>query len=295
MSMITTPGIYPEITTAQYFAEPCPAPALSNSAIQTLVSDTPFHVWSDHVALGAARSDVSTKAQRKGSLWHELALGNGRGVVIVSADDWRTKIAKEARDEAIADGKTPALEKEYDEAALIAKPISERLRFLAGTNNFTTETVFAWQRETSSGPIWCRAMADLIAVKTRTIVDLKTTTSLSTEALERRMMDYDTQDVFYQSGLSSIYPEWAGRTRFIFLFVESSAPYAMRAVEIPESWRETARPIIDRAAETFARCLKTAHWPSYPAEPERLDPPEWLIRKRLSALYSAENQHLQAA
>ncbi len=99
MSLITKPGFYPEITPDEYFAEPCPAPALTNSGIGTLLRYCPAKFAYQHPAIGQpAEERADTAARYMGSLVHRLALDKGDDYVISPFVEYRTKEAKAWRD-----------------------------------------------------------------------------------------------------------------------------------------------------------------------------------------------------
>ncbi|WP_242401117.1 hypothetical protein [Acetobacter okinawensis] len=50
MSIITTPGIY-DLPEAQYHADPCPTPSLSNSVARILLDESPMHAHFSHPRL----------------------------------------------------------------------------------------------------------------------------------------------------------------------------------------------------------------------------------------------------
>src|SRR4051794_9237407 len=74
--LIEKPGFYPAIAPEQYFAEPCPEPALSNSGISILLNETPEEFAYAHPAIGQPPEEtLATIAKRRGDVLHQLVLG----------------------------------------------------------------------------------------------------------------------------------------------------------------------------------------------------------------------------
>ena len=49
---IKQPGFHPQLTCEDYFAEPCPSPALTNSGVRTLLNACPARSAFEHPAIG---------------------------------------------------------------------------------------------------------------------------------------------------------------------------------------------------------------------------------------------------
>jgi hypothetical protein len=92
----------------QYHADPTEVPSLSYSVAKILLTESPMHAYYYHPRLGGHVRE-QTKAMGKGQVIHKLLLGIGADIVVVRADNFRTKAAQELRDAAIAAGKTRRL------------------------------------------------------------------------------------------------------------------------------------------------------------------------------------------
>src|SRR5262245_31717991 len=97
-------------TIEQYHADPCETPSLSHSVAHELINKSPLHSWMRHPRLGGQHKK-ETKEMDRGSLVHALLLGAGKPIVIIKADDWRTKASQQDRDYAREQGHIPVLEK----------------------------------------------------------------------------------------------------------------------------------------------------------------------------------------
>lgn len=281
--MITTPGLFADLSCDDYFADPCPEPSLSNSGIGVLLHQSPQHFAAQHPRLnGGVDAKKANSAMHRGSVVHRLALGAGKDYLIIDADDYRKNDAKAQRAEAEANGLVPILRGKFEEAQEQAKVVREHLDELLLGEPFLPEVVLAWQVETPHGLVWCRGMMDAWCPTLNLIVDLKSTTDASLSALTRRMPNggYDTQAAWYSRGLGHVLGK-PGEIRFATLFCETDAPHCSQAVELDEAWRSSSWDLCEEALEIFARCLKADKWPGYPRNPVRLSPPDWLIRERM--------------
>jgi hypothetical protein len=275
--LISKPGFYPEITCEQYFAEPCPAPALTNSGIQLLNASCPAKFAHNHPAIGQPAEDrETTVARRMGDLVHRLALGKGKDYVVSPHDEFRTKEAKAWRDEQRAAGVAIVKQAELDKANEMAARIREAIEAETRGHLYQTEVVIAWKMTVSGFPIWCRAMLDVWCPSLNLALDVKKTRSASDKAIDSAMAGYGYagQYSFYLDGICTLH-ESKERPRFGFLFVEDSAPFLPRYAECSEAFRSEAGSGIWRAATIFARCLQSGEWPGY--RPHTSQPPAWWL------------------
>lgn len=275
--LITKPGFYPDITCAQYFAEPCPAPALTNSGIQTLNGSCPAKFAYRHPAIGQPEEErAASAAMRLGSLVHRLALDKGDDYAVSPFDAYRSNEAKEWKEETEAAGIIPVKQAEFEQATAMAARIREGIQRETRGEPYQTEVVMAWQMSIDGFRIWCRAMLDVWCPSLNLAVDVKKTRSASSSAIDRAMASYGyaNQRAFYGDGLEALV-ESDMRPRFGFLFVEDDAPNLTRYAECSEAFRHEARHGIDRAARLFARCLQAGEWPGY--EPHIAQPPAWWL------------------
>lgn len=293
------PGVYPPITGREYFAEPCPRPALTCSTIKTLLYRTAAEAAYEHPAITPdSEAAKSTAAKRFGDVAHQLALGRGRGYAIGEYDAWQSKEAKAFRDAAIANGLTPIKRKEFDAAETSAKvmkaKIERTLGAIAGGNcpDYETEVVFAWQEKTKAGLIWCRGMADVWCESLGVILDPKFSPVISDGAFEAHAvsMGWDVQDAWYRRGIGKLLPDLAGRLRFINLVVSPKPPNISRAREADEATRYSCELLINMAIERFGSCLYANDWPGYPDSIEPWTAKSWTLSER-SARAATEEEN----
>jgi hypothetical protein len=261
--VITAPGLVYRMSAAEYHGDPCPTPSLSSSLARVLIQDSPRHAWIDHPRLNTAREvREASPAMRRGSLVHAILAG-GEGIVVGEFEDYKTKAAREWRDAATAEGKTPVLEKDIHEANAIADSV--RANAAGGADNDPFKSALAahevagfWQENGA----WFRLLADcLVADPTGTcdLWDWKVTSDVTDRALERKIADmgYVFQLAFYLRGLANLMPQYAGRFSACLVFVEDHAPYTVRRVYFSPEYMRHAEREVSRACELWAHCMTT--------------------------------------
>lgn len=280
--LITEPGFYPNITCDQYFAEPCPVPALTNSGIKALLAGCPAKFAYQFLGLGQEEADAedrskATAAQHMGRLVHRLALDKGDDYAISPFDEYRSKEAKEWKAKTENRGIVPVKQAVFDDAQAMAATIREGIQRETRGEPYQTEVVMAWKREVNGFPIWCRAMLDVWCPSLGLALDVKTIVDAGDKSINKAFAaGYSIQDCFYSGGIEAINKQH-GRTRFGFLFVEKEEPFLARYGDCDEAFRHGARLSVNHAAEIFARCMQSGEWPGY--RPYTATPPVWWLNE----------------
>src|SRR3972149_6692059 len=97
-----------------------PAQSLSASVAPLLLTRSARHAWLAHPRLNPAWAPEATEQTDLGTLAHALLLEQDDSrLVVVEADDWRTKAARLARVQALAAGKPPLLARVLDALCVI--------------------------------------------------------------------------------------------------------------------------------------------------------------------------------
>jgi hypothetical protein len=271
------PGAY-KLSMADYLADPCPEPSLSSGAIKTLTIASPHHCWSEHPRLNPDHQRASAGIFDIGSAAHALLLEGEDSIAVIDADDWRTKAAKEQRDEAREAGKFPLLAKhntdvramvEVAQAAILANPEIPSLHTGAA------EEVVLWQEENG---IWCRMRPDWRSHDWALILDYKTTgSSVNPYALTRmfQSMQFPIQAQFYRRGVQAVFKK---RPQFVFLVQETSYPYACTFASLAPAYEGLADDQIAVAMALWESCLRNNDWPAYSTDViHYIEPPAWAI------------------
>lgn len=298
---ITEPGLFPAMSAQIYHGDPAPEPSLSASIACTLLMQTPIHAWAKHPRLNSEWAEQlglnepdSDRKRELGSVAHELLLGRGRGIAIIDADDYRTKDAREQRDEALRQGKTPCLAAEFERAEEIVDCIRHGLERIPGADhafkdgNGSSEVAGIWHEPHHD--VWGRILIDWLEPN-GTLWDLKSTgAGLSDEAIRRKIAAecLDLRCAWYVRGLTRLKPELAGRVAVNLVFVETKPPFEVRIVRLTNASLNMGHRKVAFCLDLWARCLKSGRWPGYPREITRLDVPAfaekiWLEREEYDA------------
>ncbi len=286
------------ISEADYFADRViEVPTLSQSIAKLIVDKSPLHAWASHPRLGNCADRGDTKAMDDGTLMHHMLLGTGEdAVVLVHADNYRTKDAQIARDAAIADGKLPVLA--HLHAALKAGVGMMRDRMAdAGVD---LDLFDAAQAEAGilwyEGDVACRGRMDKLyvpnaadvasgAMSPRSVIfDVKKSRSAHPLACARHMLayGYDIQRAAYTSAVEQLTGA-PGEVDFQFIFIEDKAPYAVTVGRPDGIMRELGTRKWTQAVATWKSCLASGKWPGYATAPVNLEAPAWAIGQQMES------------
>lgn len=264
-------------------------PMLHQSMAKVLVSLSPLHAW--HKAFRQEPEEFND-ARMFGQVCHEVLLG-GNSIVVVDADDWRTKDAKGIRDAALEDGKLPVLRRRHDEATKLQSVVTEALERhglpFSGANEVTA--IWNWSRK----GLWCQGRIDHLIIppprqtkKKGFIYDFKFTTQAVTKrTCENHFieMGYDIQHAAYQEAIETIYPRLAGRVEMIFVFVEIDEPNAVRIMPLAGSMKTSGLSRWAKARRIWRQCLEKygteKPWPAYSDDGERAECPAWALNAQM--------------
>lgn len=223
-----------------------------------------------------------SKAFDIGRVVHTLVLGVGGEVVVVDADNWLTKAAKEQRAAAYESGATPLLTAEYDAAlamrdAVMAHPVAAEL-FSDGVAEQS-----GWWADEDTG-ITLRFRPDwMTELDGRPVcVDLKTTVSADPQDFSRSVVKfgYNMQAAWYLAGLAA---HGIADARFLFVCVEKSPPYPVAIIELDAEAIAQGRIDMRRAIDLYKRCLDTDTWPAYGDGIHTISLPPWATRGAVQA------------
>lgn len=271
LAKIGKPGIYEGFDIEAYFADPCPRPSLSQSIAKIILEKSPAHAMYAHPRLNkAVKDDEEEKYSGKqaiGSAAHKLILGRGKEIVVCSFDDWRKKAAQEARDEALAKGLVPILERQMEQVEGLASIFRATMQAHDGLHwnaaDLRSEIVIAWKES----KFWFRSMIDAMTSDLLMIADLKTTaTSVPPSEAGKKMAEdgWDIQAAMIDRGLAVLDPGNIGRRKYRFISIEQTPPFGIVVNELREGVLTLGRKKLDRAADLWKRCLADKKWPCYP-------------------------------
>lgn len=264
-----------KVTPDEYHALP---PAFSQSLATTLIAKSPLHARTQQLD-GSGKAP--TDSMDLGNVVHSLVLGTGKKYAVLEYNDFRTKAAKEARDAARARGQVPILRDDFEEARQIAIRIHEQLDARGIVLNGDSEVAIEWDEETPFGTVTCRGMMDHLWLRHGRILDLKVTADASPLKVERsaESFGYAIQCAAYTRALGKYDPSLAGRTTFLFVFAETSPPYAVNVCKPDGVFRELGDRRWTRAVMTWANCMLENKWPGYGSGVNDLTAPPWAMQR----------------
>jgi hypothetical protein len=287
-TVVTEPGVY-QMPDHEYHADPVPGGSLSVTGARKLLPPScpaKFRYWVDHGDPPKADYDFGHAA-------HEMVLGIGQGMAVIDAADWRTKAAKQQRDEAYADGAAPILRADYEHVvamadALRAHPVAAAL---FDPERGEAEQALFWIDDTTG--IWRRARLDWLPyyiVHTtggvrhggRLIIpDYKTCNSADPAAIEKAIYayGYHQQAAQYIDGVRALFPAYrhpdAEDPAFVFVFQEKTPPYLVTIAEPDAMALRIGRNLNRQAIEVYRQCVARGEWPSYSDDVIHVGLPAW--------------------
>jgi hypothetical protein len=277
------------LTAAEYHADPCIRPSLSNSIAQVLIDQSPAHAWLKHPRLNPNYESEKDSKFDLGSAAHVMLLERRNDCIVrVNADDWRTKAAREARDAAQANGQYAVLERQYNDIEAMVRAARQFVddTELAGIlSTGDAEHTVTWQE----GSIWCRIRPDLLSADRRIILDYKTTPSAHPDAFIMQIgrMGYDLQAEFYVRGVEDL---TGLESTFVFLCQESKPPYACSLVALANSYREVGKSKVNAAMRVWSECMITNAWYGYSNKIHYADPKPWDLIRAEAAMAAGSSE-----
>lgn len=282
MTALLDVGLHYDVNHDAYHADMCVEPSLSCSIARIIDADTPLHAWQAHPRLGGGVDEVVSQVKDRGTLIHALLLGSGPKIVRIEADDYKTKKAREERDDARAHGKLPVLAAMLDGALYAAEKLRPRL----AVPNPKHEVTAVWR---STGGVLCRGRFDTLSEEIGIIDDLKTTEKISRAVSPWAFEDYGRhiQHAAYVEALETLRPDLAGRVTMRFPVVEIGPPYDIFWAEISGEFRELGQRIWRRSVEKWGHCLRTNDWPGYGDGIHRIEAPPGALARELDRQMAA--------
>lgn len=290
------PGIISALPMEAYLA----LPAVSASLLKTIITECPRKAWFKSWLNPDGKIDDPTKATDTGSVAHMILLeGHSDGVETIDPNDhpaektgnipdgWTNKSIREARDNAIADGKIPMLK---DAMINVEAMVQEARRFLDEEvriqepavwslfqpDGGESESTCIWQ----DGPTLCRIRPDRISADRKVIGDYKTTKrSAEPDQWGRTQlvgMGYYVSAAFYRRGILA---QCGVQPEYFYLVQEQDAPYLCSLSGIdPQKW-EIGKSKIEYALRLWQQCVETNAWPGYPARIVYPETPPWELAR----------------
>lgn len=292
--LVAGPGLY-DMPAAVYHADCAPEPSLSSSIARTLLAQSPLHAYHRHPRLGGATDDAPDRQREIGTAAHKLLLGRGAEIVVVDADSYHSKDAKEQRGAAYAENCAPILRPDLDTVEAMVAAARRQLRAFPELRPLIdgegqSEVALVWR----DCGIWARGLVDWLHPDGLIRADYKTTSaSAHPGAVSSRLYGSDAplQDRFYHWGFRAL-----GRPtkRSLFIVQECEPPFALSVAELDDRAQEYGDQKVTRAIETWRDCLSADEWPGYVPRVAVAECPAWYasawdnLELAVSALREAE-------
>lgn len=267
---ITEPGIY-DMPALDYHADPIPGGSLSCTRAKLLLEEAGPAKYRHRSLAGPEHKPVFDL----GTAVHALVLGKGsERLRIIDADTYRTVASREARDTAYADGVTPVLRSEMQQAEDMAAVI-DRHTLARETLTGLTEHAAFYQRPDG---LWLRGQMDVMA--DGWTADYKTAADASSAGFTRAVWRYryHMQAAWYRRLRGWLTDRWLP---YRLVAQEKSAPYLVSVWEATPDYIELGEADMDEAIATYLRCKESGEWPGYPNDVQILTPPDWVYDEEI--------------
>lgn len=222
-----------------------------------------------------------TPAMRIGSIFHGMTLEPERvKIAVAPVCDKRTKEGK-ATWEAFCIENAGAEVVTADEgemlngmaASIKAHPAASALLAGAGIAEGS-----CWWYDDQSGEL-CRCRPDLYRRDLGIVVDLKSTKDASPSGFAKAIANYryHIQNAYYQDGIEAATGDFV--KGFVFVAVESSAPYCTAVYQLDMQGVEAGRIEYKRLLLDLADCKAAKKFPGYSDRIETISMPAWSIKE----------------
>ena len=275
-AVITEPGVY-DIPEDWYHRDPVPGASLSASGAKKLLA-CPARFFYDR-----AHSPQPSTAMEMGTAAHKMVFGIGAQVVLVDAENWRTKAAQQEAADARAQGHVPLLPGDYAKAKAIADAVRRHpvASALFSLDRGDPEQALCWT-DPETG-VWLRARLDWlprpVPGRRTVIADLKTCASATPHAIAKAVADYGyfIQAPWYVDAVRALGLD--DDPEFALVFVETAPPHLITVAALDEDAMAFGRAEGRKAIERFRDCTESGIWPGYSNEIQWVSLPPWVRRR----------------
>jgi len=249
--------------------------AVSSGLLHTLLDKSPLHARMDS-PWNASRQQRDSKIADIGTYAHACLLEGGtENLVIVAADNWRTKAAREERDAARAAGKLPTLAGKVTEVEDMVRAAKEYLAKseLAGIlDDGELELTLLFEID---GVPW-KARPGFLRTDRRVCLSYKTALGSANPASwgKTRLPHYDVASVFYERAVR----EACGTDDaclLVHLVQEQASPFSCSLVSLSPAMRELSIAKMEVAIRTWKACSESGNWPAYSERIHYMEPRPW--------------------
>jgi hypothetical protein len=282
---ITEPGFYSGIPLETYHsADICAGPSISSTMLRDISTSSPAHAYAK-AAFNPNRAEPKEgEAMNLGSAVHWVVArepGFGDRFVVrpemFEGSKWngnRIDCKRELK-RWKRDGKIVLTEKNVEQMAGMTAALGQHPMVQAGILRGRLEQSGFWIDKRTG--LWCKIRPDAIPNDSGDFADLKTTLSVMYRDLQNTIVEY----AYHQQGALILEGARAlgfEASSFNLVWVESSAPYAVRVTQLKDDDLNRGHKQNVAARSIIADCLKSGVWPG-PGDgrddAEYIDLPDW--------------------
>jgi hypothetical protein len=279
---IEKPGIYRNMASDIYFADPCPEPSFTQSLAKIVLEQSPLHAMYEHPRLKppAQIDDEAEKYEKVkaiGNAAHKILIQRGKDLAIEDFADWKSGDARKAKAKAIAEKKEPILAHHYAQALHVVKAARQQLDEAGWNESFVAgdgEVVLCWQED----GLWFRTMIDWLSPDQCVCTDYKTSgLNYAPFGIGRHMVaaGWDVQAAMHERGLNALDPANAKRRKFRFAAQENYAPFALVPIELNDAWLTMGRKKLEMAIAAWRDAMDRDCFDAYGSHVVHPEYPGW--------------------
>lgn len=278
LTAIPGPGVH-DLTDEEYFASDLARASLSSTGVRELLVAPAKFRWNQlHPRPPKKTFDVGHAA-------HQLVLGAGPELVLIDADEWRTKAVKEEVQAVRDRGAVPLKPADWEAVHGMAEMLLRHPHAPKLLSRGEPEKTLVWVDDATG--VLCRAKADWL--RADGIVDYKTCDRADDDSLTRAVHNYGyaIQAAFYLRGWRALHPDVGiGPQRepfFAFVAQEKDAPYLVNVFQLSDRALAYGDRKCTEALEIYRDCLAADVWPGYRTDDiTEIDLPGWVRTEEYS-------------
>lgn len=282
---VTKPGLYSGMALEDYHsAVICDGPSISSSGLRKIFSESPADFYATWEGNPQSVEVKESKALAFGRAVHHLHLRHAgqptfSQLFTVQPEDYEdektgevkkwtynAKACKRWRDERIAEGKTILTQTEVEAIEGMALKLGEHPIIKAGALNGDVERSLFWKDKATG--LWLKSRPDAIPNDSGDFVDYKTVIDVQWNTLVKSLHEhgYYQQAALVLEGAREVLK--IANPSFTLVWQQKSPPYSVRVTTLKDNAIALGTKANRAALDTFARCLKSGHWPGPGGERE---------------------------
>tara|TARA_R110002051_G_scaffold316556_2_gene396321 strand:- start:1237 stop:2115 length:879 start_codon:yes stop_codon:yes gene_type:complete len=248
-----------------YHAQPTDGPSVSSTGLRTVWAESAAHFFAKSSLNPNRKPQADSPAFAVGRLAHKLLLEGREGLAEEFAirpdhwDSWRTKDSQVWRDEQVLAGRTVITEDDLETVTGMAESLARHPLVKAGILDGKVERSLIW-KDAETG-IWLKSRPDVIPNASAVMADLKTTVSVTDDALTKSLASYGYAMQGAIVGMAAEAVLGVQMEAFALVWVEKADPWCVRVTQLTPEDLDRGRRQVRAGLRTMARCIDTGVWP----------------------------------